>query len=59
VIVVRRLRRDFEATEQDGERHTIQRIMPESIVVVPVVAARFLCRCRPRSVGNDEGAALG
>jgi hypothetical protein len=40
VIVVRRLRRDFEATKQDGERHTVQRLIPESIVVVPVVAAR-------------------
>jgi hypothetical protein len=40
VIVVRRLRRDFEAMEQDGERHTVQRLMPKSIVVAPVVATR-------------------
>lgn len=39
VIGVRQLRRDFEAAEQDGERHTVQKLMPECLVVVTVVAA--------------------
>ena len=40
MIVVRQLRRDFEAAEQDRERHTVQRLTPECLVVVTAVAAR-------------------
>ena len=40
VIVVRQLRRDFEGAEQNGARHTVQRLMPECSAVVTVVAAR-------------------